>query len=251
MTRHSKESALSPREFELLLEGARRIEKERQRTEAVFALFVMGRLGLRAGELIHMREDWIDWRNRRIVIPRQQDCHLGKDRSICGYCEQLAEQMVDVYDADNPDGMSRARERSISRNLERSWERGDELTIDDALELRWTAKTETASREVPFQHNPRVELAIERFFELPNRDGWAMSKSALNRRLNKSLRNADELTVSSTHPHGLRSTAATFLARKLDTLDLQSMMGWADMQTARRYIAKNTDATERALFSAF
>lgn len=39
---------------------------------------MMGRLGLRASELIHCVEAWVDWRNRRIIIPRQQDGHLGR-----------------------------------------------------------------------------------------------------------------------------------------------------------------------------
>jgi len=79
MVQNSKEKALTPREFELLLEGGRRIEKPRQRREAVFAILLTGRLGLRAGELIHLTEHWVNWRERRIEIPRQADCHLGED----------------------------------------------------------------------------------------------------------------------------------------------------------------------------
>lgn len=245
MTTHSRESALTPREFELLLEGAQRIEKPLQRQEAQFAVLIMGRLGLRAGELIHMSEDWINWRNRRIEIPRQDDCTIGKHSTVCGYCSQLGDQMVRVYnESDEP--ISRARERFINRHLDRHWERGDELTKEDVLELRWFAKTESANREVPFGHDARVELAVERFFE--DRDAWNRSKSALNRRLNKALRKADELEEDATMPHGLRSTAATWHAgRGVQALTLQSLLGWSDFQTAKRYISDSPDQTERAL----
>lgn len=253
MTRHSKASALSPREFELLLEGARRIEKDRQRTETVFAVLVMGRLGLRSGELVHLREDWVNWRQRRIEIPRQQDCTLGADGGPCGYCHQLAEQMVEVYEDGDAQEMSRERERFINRHLEGSWKRGDSLRKEDVLNLRWFGKTESAARDVPFSHDPRSGLAIERFFELAGkdggrRDGWALSKSAVNRRLNKALRLADELTVDSTMPHGLRATAATeFANRNIDPLSLKSVMGWSDFQTAQNYLSESAERTERAL----
>lgn len=246
MVKHSKDSALSPREFELLYQGAQRIEKPTQRLEAKFGILVAGRLGLRVGEIVHMVEDWINWRQRRIEIPRQMDCHLGTDDRPCGYCMQLAEQMVDVYDADDPEGMSNNRERFINRHLDRKWQRGDELTLDDVKSLRWFSKTEAAHREVPFSHDPRTELVIERFFE--DRDAWALSKSAFNRRLNKALDLADGLDTSTTMPHGLRSTAATYLAgQNVDPLTLKSMLGWVSFQTAKCYISESADRTERAL----
>jgi len=245
MVQHSKERALSDREFELLLEGARRIDKQRQSREAVFAILLTGRLGMRSGEVIHLTEDWIDWRQRRIEIPRQMDCHLGSGTEPCGYCKQAARQMAEYYDPE--EGLSRGRERMLNRHLDGGWECGDALTVDDALELRWFAKTEAAEREIPFGWDARTELMMERFFER-GRDGWNLSKTALNRRINKALRHADELEEDTTMPHGLRSTAATYHAgRGLATLALQSLFGWADLQTARRYIANSPDNTERAL----
>lgn len=93
MTTHSKERALNDREFELLVEGARRLD-DYEAEQARFATLVAGRLGLRAGEIVHMQEDWIDWRNRRICIPSTEPCEKGKDGGICGYCEQAAKQSV-------------------------------------------------------------------------------------------------------------------------------------------------------------
>lgn len=248
MTTRSREAALQPRDFELLLEGARRIEKDRQRTEARFAVLVMGRLGLRTGELVHLTEDWIDWRAQRIRVPRQRDCGLGRGDGPCGYCKQAAEQMVETYEDRGTDDMPRARERFLNRHLEGGFSRGDALRLPEALELRWFAKTDAAQREIPFGHDPRVAIAMERFFGLPDRDAWGMSKSALNRRLDRALENADELDTDSTHPHGLRATAATHMSNQsLDAVSLKSVMGWASFQTAKSYLAESTDRAERAM----
>ena len=245
----SSESALTERQFELLLDGARRIEKDNQRKEALFGILLAGRLGLRAGEIIHLDSDWVNWRDRRIEIPRQDECQLSADaEGPCGYCRQAAEQMVQYYDPD--EGLNRTRERFLNRHLDGGFTNGDELTIEDAESLRWFAKTDAAAREVPFGWDARTELAIEDFFD-GLRDSWGLSKTALNRRLNKSLSLADELTEDATMPHGLRATAATYHAgRGVPALALQSLMGWADFQTAQRYISNSPENTERMLHHA-
>jgi len=103
MTTRSKELAVDDRQFELLLEGARRIDDWQRAKQARFAILVGGRLGLRAGEITHMTEDWIDWRKRRIDIPRHHECDKGKNGDICGYCVQQAEQMVEYNAIEAPE----------------------------------------------------------------------------------------------------------------------------------------------------
>jgi integrase len=246
MTTHTRENALDDRQFELLLEGAQRLEKDHQSLEAQFLVLVGGRLGLRAGEIAHLREDWIDWRQRRIDIPRQQDCHLGSDGGVCGYCKMSARQMAANYDADE---VSDTRIAFYNRHLADGFQRGDDLTVEDCLEMRWFAKTDAAARSVPFGFDPRTELTIERFFDT-GRDGWGLSKTSLNRRLEWALEAADELDADLTTPHGLRGTAASWHAAKgLGVLELQAMFGWASLQTSRLYIKRSADNTERALHS--
>jgi len=55
---HSKEDALSEREFELLLEAASRLSASDYyyTPDPEFTIYVLGRLGLRRGELAHLRE---------------------------------------------------------------------------------------------------------------------------------------------------------------------------------------------------
>ena len=95
MVQHSKEFALDAHEFERYIEGCRRIDDKIQRVEALFVGFIAGRLGLRAGEILHLSESWIDWRNRMIDIPAYDPCTRGDDGGPCGYCRAQARQTAD------------------------------------------------------------------------------------------------------------------------------------------------------------
>jgi hypothetical protein len=297
MTTHSKELALDDREFELLVEGARRIDSNYQSAQARFGVLVAGRLGLRAGEIVHMQEDWIDWRNRRICIPSHERCTKGKDGGICGYCEQAARQAVEYNALTTPEARlellqgddevqgfapdtrrqlivahrrhldgdidsdslreqvetileaSQRDEWAIYESLQEEAERRvseRDLTLEEARSRMWRPKTDAASREVPFDWRARVEIAVEQFFE--DHDCWPVSRTGLNRRVNRALKNADELTEDSTHCHGLRATAATHLAAAgMPTLSLQSFMGWSQASTARAYVRASPANTQREL----
>lgn len=217
-THHSKEDALDDREFELLLEGAQRLD-DYYSLEAQFIVHAAGRLGLRAGEIRHMEEDWIDRRRRMITIPGKQSCDKGKDGGVCGACEQAARQMV----AHN-----------------------DDVEIEEARGKMWSPKTSAAAREVPFDADPRAELAVERYFDRFSE--YQTSQTGINRRVGKAAEAADDLDPDDIYPHCLRSTAATrFASRGLDVIALQAMFGWADLSTAQRYIRRSGENTARAI----
>lgn len=59
-TTESKELALTDREFELFVREPQSIECDLRSQETEFIAFVLGRLGLRPGELGHIHEDWIN-----------------------------------------------------------------------------------------------------------------------------------------------------------------------------------------------
>ena len=65
----TRERALSEREFELLLEGAGRIDDTQQRIETRAAILLGGRLGLRPGETTHLLKSWVDLERQMIQIP--------------------------------------------------------------------------------------------------------------------------------------------------------------------------------------
>lgn len=94
MVRHSKERALSEREFERVLQAVERIDDPWYRTVTRFIVLVAGRLGLRAGEIAHIDEEWVDFRGGMIEIPEQEPCTKGEDGGPCGYCRSLAKSVV-------------------------------------------------------------------------------------------------------------------------------------------------------------
>lgn len=217
--RHSKDDALDEREFELLLEGASKMD-DYYGDQAMFACLVLGRLGLRRGELTHMRESWVDWRQEQICIPLQEDCHGERDGDgPCGMCRQLAQQRVD---------------------------HNDDLSFEQALGEQWRAKTPAAAREVYYGFDARTRLHVERFFD--KYDSWQWAAAAVNRRVKRAAEHADGLDPDDVYPHALRATASSYHAgRGLETLSLMQMMGWAQLSTAEVYVSRNSRNTARQL----
>jgi len=223
---HSKEDALADREFELLLDGARRLGKSDYYydPDPLFTVQALGRLGLRRGELAHLSEEWIDWRNEMIVIPDHHDCGKGVDGDVCGYCKQLARQRVEYADGD--------------------------LTMGEAVSWMWVPKTAAAAREIYFGFDARLKLAIERYFESDAYNRYEASSTAINRRVKKAAERAPELEPEDVRPHSLRATAATYHAgRGLEMLPLMQMFGWANPTTAEIYIGRSGANTARQLDS--
>ncbi len=213
----SKRDALNQHEFEQLMRGAHKLE-DYYSLQARFVLLLAGRLGLRRGEITHMTKDWVDWDREMVCIPEHERCIKGRETmDICGMCRQNAKQRA---------------------------EHNDDLTIEEAERLAWIAKTEDAVRDIPFGFHPRMTLVIEEFFG--TWDAWPLSANAVTRRVDRA---AEESSLDrNVYPHALRATAASYHAgRGLDVIPLQSMMGWAQVSTAHRYVKSNGENTARAL----
>jgi len=216
--RHTKEDALDDREFQLLLEGADRMTDPRS-FQARFIILVGGRLGLRPGEICHMDETWLNARKQMIEIPRHDPCTKGRDGGPCGYCREMAQQLVDYNDG---------------------------ISFEEAIRSRWSPKTEAAARRVPYSFDPRAQLVVERFFEANDR--YPRSRTSLNRRVKRAAELADQLSPEDVYPHCLRATSATYHAgRGLNAVALQSLHGWAQLSTAQKYIRHSGEATAREL----
>lgn len=224
--RHSKEDALDDREFELLLEGAHELSRSEYYYEAdpEFLIYTLGRLGLRRGELAHLTEDWIDYRNEMIRIPAHEPCQKGKGGGPCGYCEQLARQRVEHADG--------------------------ELSMAEALEWVWVPKTEAASRDIYYGFDARAKLYLERYFASDEYDRVEVNGNAINNRVKRAAEEAPGLDPERLTPHVLRATAASYHAgRGLEMLSLMQLMGWCQPQTAEIYISRNGENTARQLNS--
>jgi integrase len=215
--RHSREAALTEREFELLYEASHRLDQP-YRLEAQFVITAAGRLGFRAGEIAHMRRSWVDMNTQMIHVPRHDPCDKGRDGGVCGYCVRSAED--------------KAAHGPISR--------------EEALQTRWHPKTQNSVRKVPYGFDARTEIVIERFFTEYKR--YPRSRLSVNRRVDRVAEECAELDTDAIFPHGLRATAATHhVARGLAPAPLQAMFGWAKMQTAEKYLQTSGDRTDRAL----
>ncbi|MUV59763.1 tyrosine-type recombinase/integrase [Halobacterium sp. CBA1126] len=221
MTKHSSEAALNESEFETMLDAALSLHEPFD-AECAFVLVAAGRLGMRAGEIAHIREDWVDWEREVINVPRYEPCDKGEDGGVCGYCVKAAEQACE-YDED--------------------------LTMDEALDQRWNPKTSNSARAIPFDWDEDVKRYVEAFFQ--EFDRYESSRASVNRRVDRVLEEAG-YPQNKTYPHALRATSATYLAYEgVSAIALQSMFGWQDLETARKYLRLSGGATQDALNDAF
>lgn len=185
-----------------------RVEDDEARLECTFFVRVMGELGLRAGELTHITEDWIDFNEDIIYIPSHDRCDFGEDDAACGYCKKQARQAA---------------------------RKNEGLSYEKALRDRWSPKNEASKRQVPFGWDPSlVELIHEYFAEHDHVD---CSRATLNRRITKVAEYSKLVDEDEIYPHALRSHAAIYHARKgMSAFHLMELMGWNDVSGAMPYI---------------
>lgn len=189
--------------------------------ESRLILFCAGRLGMRSGEICHLEEDWIDWRNNMIEIPRHESCTKGEDGDICGTCRQAALQMC---------------------------EHNEDLDMETAEGLMWGPKTESGAREIPLDATERAAIAVEEYFD--HYDAVRISQSTISRRVDAIAEEAVGLEPETVYPHCLRSTAASYwAARGLPATTLKSFLGWSDFQVALNYIESSGERTAQSLRS--
>ena len=207
--RSSKQDALSDDEFARLLDATDDLRDPFDR-EAMFILVCGGRLGMRAGEICHMRERWVNHNRGLIEIPQHSPCD-------CGYCRSCATQSH--------------RKSGVDKE-------------EDFAE-RWKPKTPDSARSIPFTFNDRVAAVIELFFE--EFDEYPHSRVSVNRRIDR-VAEAAGMDTDDVYPHCLRATAATHHAyRGVPPVALQSMFGWSQLSVARHSIRMSGGATKDAL----
>jgi integrase len=132
----------------------------------------------------------------------------------------------------------------VLRPLAEKQASNEEVTFEEALEMRWQPKNENAVRTIPFDFDVRVQLTIERFCD--KYDVFPKSKATINRRIKRVV---EESEISKrVYPHSLRATAATLhAARDVSPYSLMSVMGWSTMDTARSYIASSNETAAKEL----
>jgi len=245
MVRYSREDALTQREFVLLLEGARKMKPEKA-LQTRFIIMTAGKMGFRSGEIAHMDQSWINKSDKTISVPEHDSCKNGQcGNEICGYCRN---RVVDYLESNNT---------SIEEELETIVKEFDEMEFKSQIQIAkkrvasknfgfdeiannwWQPKTPASVRTVPFDFDTRLQLCVERFFD--QYDRFPVSKATLNRRVKKAAKKSE--LENRIYPHSLRATAATtHAARDVSPYALMSVMGWRDMDTARKYISASDES---------
>ena len=106
LVRHSKEDSLEEDEFEKLVEAC---DKSLFPKQNRFLVLVMGRLGLRAAEVAHMKESWLVKPRKMIRIPEHEPCD-------CSSCRAQAKQRAEV---------------------------NDDISFKEAMKMQWRVKRKT------------------------------------------------------------------------------------------------------------
>lgn len=80
----SPAESLSPEAFYSLYLGGLAQEDEQDRLETCYTLLLVGRLGMRPGEVLHLHDGWVNWDRGEIHVPARDPC-------ACRACWQQAQ----------------------------------------------------------------------------------------------------------------------------------------------------------------
>lgn len=224
-THSAKEDTPSSREYRTLRRAAREDvdhttrDTNDIRLECQFTLRLMGELGLRAGELVHVTEDWVNFDQNTLEIPSHDQCQKGRDGGPCGYCKQ------------------QAKTRASSRENE---------TYETALREYWRPKNEASSRRIWFGWDESLVEIIDEY--LYKHDEYPHSRASANRRIDRIAEACEMVDKEDVYPHALRGHAAKLHAGKgMRSFQLKEFMGWSDVDGAMDYIKMAADDVETEL----
>lgn len=250
--RYAKDDALSARNVERLLRATRKLDDPFE-FEARFCIFASAKLGMRAGEIAHMKSDWINWSTKMIEVPEYDPCTKGKNGGVCGYCRGRVKDRLLTNNLTLPEAKEIHREafdgdvdEDVLNELAAQLCEETNITYRDALAERWNPKTPNSVRSIPFDFDVRTEMCIEEFAD--QYDIFPKSKPTINRRINRVAEAAE--IQDRVYPHSLRATSASMHAsRGVSPYSLMSIMGWVDITTARSYIQSSDETAAKEIRS--
>ena len=172
--------------------------------ENTFLVIVTGRLGMREGEVAHMRKNWVDFEQEIIYIPSHEPC-------TCKYCMD-------------------ARKKEIE-NRKKPAKKGKKKK-KGPLKKRWSPKTPAGARAIPFGFLPdeAKDIIEEMLSKYPI---ISFTPIAISHRITRLAKKAG----LDTGPHPLRAAALTYFAYKnVGTKTIQDIAGWETLEQAEHYI---------------
>jgi len=210
--RYSREDALESRAFLQLYLGALKIEDDKQRVRTVTVILLAGRLGLRASEIQHLHEGWINWERGTIRVPAHDPC-------FCKWCIESARGKI-------------ASKRGVDK---KDIDRDDPDVLEYVYENQYQPKPGASARVVPFGWSERITAWLLHYFK--NNEYIDVSQQQLRNDVRKAAEFAEGIDQSNLTLHPLRATAATFNADAgLLAKPLRDLMGWSGRAQANRYV---------------
>lgn len=175
----SPADALSPEGFYSLYLGGLTLEDEARRREACYVILLVGRLGLRPEEVVHLHEDWVDWDRGEVQIPARDPC-------ACRHCFADARRLKEETGTDRP--------------------------VDEIVaETFWSPPNgPSGARTIPFGWSRRLTAAIDGV--LGQRPYLDTDEAGIERIVTEAAANAWELETDATTVDVLRASAGEFLA---------------------------------------
>lgn len=205
--------ALEPSALYSLYLGALDLD-ERWRQRACTVILLGGRLGLRAGELQHLHEGWVDWTRGELRLPSHDPCGC----SLC--CE-------------------RARQQQRS---------GDGRRLSTLVtDQQWTPVS--GARSVPFGYAQRLTGVLDT--HVTTTAYLDCSAERLAELLAESARHATGLDATAIDLETLRATAAAFFADiGVETGALAGLLG-VDRDIADRFTQAAGGDTRKRVYESF
>lgn len=214
------EHMLEPEEIDILLRSKMRFKEE-------FAYKLLLFTGLRVGSAVHLTKNWIN--RGEIRVPERQRCN-------CLYCKQQEKRKL-FYHKDmltKFNSLKKPKDKQIV-----NWEKHCRTWKKTKSNFGyWVPKTKNAVRKITIL--PEVEKLFQKFFSkydrvmdyIPSPASW---RQIINNHYDKHLK---DFIPRKIFPHCLRSTFATiyYNATRCSELELLTVMGWANLETAQLYV---------------
>lgn len=265
-TERSSDEALREPTYRRLYRGALDIDNNERRRKACYIILLAGRMGLRTGEIQHVREAWIDWDRGEIAIPQYDpcvcmNCWIRAKRKASDDDEELEDEIAATVEDWLPEDSDRGPHEVVDEMLEDDEPLPEEIRNEEneesdrgaeeiLYEERWRPKYPRSARRVPFGHSRRLTAVISVFMK--HHGHLKITQVSMNNLVEEAAENADGVDSEEITIRGLRATAATHYATYVRTPKaLKDLMGWTRIETAVRYLRRAGAFTTDVVYHAF
>lgn len=236
----SHKDALSTEAFCRLYVGACKIDNPHQRRLACFIILLTGRLGLRIGELQHLREGWIDWERGVIRIPKYDPCGCRRCwiQAHDKWGRNGLRELIEADEWDGPTSWKRCTADQRREIIEAATCCTPDTLVSIITDEQFGPKYDRSARTIPFGWSERLTCVLMAFFD--EHECLEHTQQGINNIITAAAENAPGIEPEHLSAHNLRATGLTFLANtSIDPKMLCDLAGWEDIKTARKYLRQS------------